>query len=59
VVEVKDKESNPDLESDPKNIENRQIIDTNPIATVATTTIQPEEQVDPEEGSASSIHRSG
>jgi hypothetical protein len=50
VVEVKDKEPNPDSESDPENIENRQIIDADPTATVTTTTIQPEEPVDPEEG---------
>jgi hypothetical protein len=50
VAKVKDKESNPDLESDPKNIINRQIIDTDPTAIVTTTIIQPEELVDPEEG---------
>jgi hypothetical protein len=47
--EVKDKEPNPDSEYDPKNIENRQIIDADPTATVMTETIQPEEPVDPEE----------
>jgi hypothetical protein len=41
---------NPDSESDPENIENRQIIDADPTATIATTTIQLEELVDPEEG---------
>jgi hypothetical protein len=50
VVEVKDKESNPDSESDLENIENRHIIDTDPTATVVTATIQPEEPVDLEEG---------
>jgi hypothetical protein len=50
LVEVKDKESNLDLESDPENIENKQIIDANPAAIVATTTIQPKELVDLEEG---------
>jgi hypothetical protein len=50
VVEVKDTEPNPDSESDPENIENRQIIDADPTATVVTTTIQLEEPVDPEEG---------
>jgi hypothetical protein len=50
VSEVKDTESNPNSESDPENIENRQIIDADPTSTVATTTIQPEESVDPEEG---------
>jgi hypothetical protein len=49
VVEVKDKESNPDSESDSKNIENKQVIDVDPNATVVTTIIQLEEQVDPEE----------
>jgi hypothetical protein len=43
-------ELNPDSESDPENIENRQIIDTDPTAIVMTTTIQLEELVDPEEG---------
>jgi hypothetical protein len=50
VSKVKDKEMNPDSKSDPRNIENKQIIDADPTATVATATIQPEEQVDPEEG---------
>ena len=50
VVKVKDKESNPDSEYDTENIENGQIIDADPIATVATITIQPKEPVDPEEG---------
>jgi hypothetical protein len=50
VVEIKDKESNPDSESDPENNEKRQIIDADPTATVATATIQPEEPTDPEEG---------
>jgi hypothetical protein len=50
VVKVKDKEPNPDLESDPENIENKQIIYADPTSTITTTTIQPEEPVDPEEG---------
>jgi hypothetical protein len=50
VVEVKDKESNLDSQSDSENMENRQIIDTDPTTTVATKTIQPEEPVDLEEG---------
>jgi hypothetical protein len=50
VAEVKDTETNPDLEYNPENIENRQIIDADPTATVATTTIQPEESVYLEEG---------
>jgi hypothetical protein len=50
VSEIKDKESNPNSKSDFENIGKRQIIDTNPTAIVATTTIQPEEPTDPEEG---------
>jgi hypothetical protein len=50
VNEVKDNEPNLDSESDLENIENRQIIDANPITIVAITTIQPEEPIDPEEG---------
>jgi hypothetical protein len=48
VAELKDKESNLDLDPDSENNKRRQIIDAEPTATVATTTIQPEE--DPEEG---------
>jgi len=40
LVEVKDTESNTDLESTPKNIENKQIINTYPTTIVATKTIQ-------------------
>jgi hypothetical protein len=50
VVEIKDKEPNPDSESDSENIGKRQIIDTDPTAIVATAAIQPEEPMDPEEG---------
>jgi hypothetical protein len=50
VVEIKEKESNPDSESDSENNGRRQIIDADPTATVTTTTIQPEEPTDPEEG---------
>jgi hypothetical protein len=50
VVEVKDKEPNPDSKSYLENIENRQIIDADPTANVTTATIQPEEPIDPEEG---------
>jgi hypothetical protein len=50
VAEVKDTELSPDSKSDPKNIENRHIIDTDPTVTVKSTTIQLEELVDPEEG---------
>jgi hypothetical protein len=50
VAEIKDKEMNPDSESDSENTGKRQIIDADPTAIVATTTIQPEEPTDPEEG---------
>jgi hypothetical protein len=50
MVEVKDTKPNPDLESDPENIENRQIIDAYPTVTITTTTIHPEEPIDIEEG---------
>jgi hypothetical protein len=48
--EIKDKEPNPDSESDSENTGKGQIIDADPTAIVATTTIQPEEPTDPEEG---------
>jgi hypothetical protein len=50
VAEIKDKEPNPDSESDSENTDRRQIIDADPTAIVVTTTIQPEEPTDPEEG---------
>jgi hypothetical protein len=50
VVEIKEKESNPDLESDSENNGRRQIIDADPTTIVATTTIQPEEPIEIEEG---------
>jgi hypothetical protein len=50
VAEIKDKEMNPDSESDSENTGKRQIIDADPTAIVATATIQPEEPTDPEEG---------
>jgi hypothetical protein len=50
VAEIKDNEPNPDSKSDSKNIGKRQIIDADPNVIVATTTIQPEEPIDPEEG---------
>jgi hypothetical protein len=50
VVEIKDKEPNPDSKSDSENTGKRQIIDADPTAIVATTTIQLEEPTDPEEG---------
>jgi hypothetical protein len=50
MAEVKGTNPNTDSESDPKNIENKNIINADPTATVVTTTIQPEEPIDPEEG---------
>jgi hypothetical protein len=50
VVEIKEKDPNPNSEFDSENNGRRQIIDANPTATVATTTIQPEEPTNPEEG---------
>jgi hypothetical protein len=50
VVELKETESSPDSDSDSDNNKRRQIIDAEPTATVVTTTIQPEEPEDPEEG---------
>jgi hypothetical protein len=50
VAEIKDKESNPDSESDSENTGKRQIIDIDPTAIVVTATIQPEEPTDPKEG---------
>jgi hypothetical protein len=41
VAELKNKESNPDLDPDSENNRRRQIIDAKPTATVETTTIQP------------------
>jgi hypothetical protein len=50
VAKIKDKETNPDSESDYENTGKRQIIDADPTTIVLTTTIQPEEPTDPEEG---------
>jgi hypothetical protein len=50
VVEVKDKEPNPDSKSDLENNEKKHIINADPTAIVTITTIQPEELVDPKEG---------
>jgi hypothetical protein len=50
VNDIKDKELNPDLESDSENTGKRQIIDADPTAIFMTTTIQLEEPIDPEEG---------
>jgi hypothetical protein len=43
VVELKEKESNPNLDFDLENNQRKQIINVEPIATITTTTIQPEE----------------
>jgi hypothetical protein len=48
VVELKDKETNLNLDPDLENNKRRQIIDVEPTIIVATTTIQPDE--DHEEG---------
>jgi hypothetical protein len=50
VVEIKDKEPNPDLEYDSENTGKRQIIVADPTAIVVTAASQPEEPTDPEEG---------
>jgi hypothetical protein len=50
VVEIKDKEPNPDSKSDSENNGKGQIIDADPTAIVAITTIQLEEPTDPKEG---------
>ena len=50
MAEIKDKEPNPDSESDSENTGKRQIIDADPTAIVSIATIQPEEPTDPEEG---------
>jgi hypothetical protein len=50
VAQIKDKEMNPDSDSDSKNTSKRQIIDADPTAIVATKEIQPEEPRDPKEG---------
>jgi hypothetical protein len=50
VVEIKEKELNPYSESDSENSDRRHIIDVDPTAIFATTTIQPEEPTDLEEG---------
>jgi hypothetical protein len=50
VVNIKDKEPNPDSESNSENNGKGQIIDADPTAIVTTATIQPEEPIDLEEG---------
>jgi hypothetical protein len=50
IDEIKDKEPNLDSESDSENNGERQIIDADPTAIVATATIQQEEPIDSKEG---------
>ena len=50
VAEIKDKESNPDSESDSENNGKGQIIDADPTIIVAIAAIQPEEPIHPKEG---------
>ena len=50
MAKIKDKDPNPDSEYNSENTRQWEIIDATPIAIVATTTIQPEEPKDPEEG---------
>jgi hypothetical protein len=59
VAKIKDKESNPNSESDYENTGKIQIIDANSTAIVTTVKIQPEEPTDPKEGSTFFIHRCG
>ena len=47
---IKDKEPNPDSESDSENTGKGHIIDADPTVIVTTAVIQPEEPIDPEEG---------
>jgi hypothetical protein len=50
VAEIKDKEPNPNSESDSENTGKRQIIDADPTAIVTIAAIQLEEPTDSEEG---------
>jgi hypothetical protein len=50
VAKIKDKESNPNSEFDSENTSRREIIDVDPTTTFTTSTIQPEEPTDIEEG---------
>ena len=50
MVEIKEKELNPDSKSDSENTGKGQIINADPTTIVATTTIQLEEPTDPKEG---------
>jgi hypothetical protein len=53
------KEMNPNSESNYENTGKRQIIDADPTVIFGTTTIQPEEPIDLEEGSTFFIHICG
>jgi hypothetical protein len=50
MVKLKETELSPESESDSDNNKRRQLIDEKPTTIVMTTTIQPEEPKDPEEG---------
>jgi hypothetical protein len=50
VVEIKDKELNPNSESDSKNTGGTQIINTDPTSIFTTVAIQREEPTNPQEG---------
>jgi hypothetical protein len=50
VVELKEKESEPDSDFDSEHNKGKQIIDAEPTATIVATTIQPEEPEELEEG---------
>ena len=50
MAEIKDKEMNPNSESDFENTGKGQIIDVDPTAIFTTAKIQSEEPTDPEEG---------
>jgi hypothetical protein len=50
VSEIKDKEPNHDSKSDSENTDRKKTIEEDPTIIVMTTTIQPEEPIDHEEG---------
>jgi hypothetical protein len=59
VAEIKDKEPNPDSESDYENNGKRQIIDADPTAIVATKQFNQKNQQILKRGSTFFIHRCG
>jgi len=59
VAKIKDKDPNPNLESDSENTGKRKIIDADPTAIVKTSKIQPEDQWILKRGSTFFIHRCG